>query len=457
MAKTASKPATAPKQAPKAEPQKKKEPIKVIQTGEFLDKLQNKNNTPGLSPDGIVTALNGLKGMIHDNPNAAEYYGLTKETVQGMNKLTVIGFATVLAIEVESGNSKFAIKMLENQPEAINALSEFTGVSINTKALPAPENGVVEVTSDKIITSKETKEKIKKEKEAKKDAVLNPTKIENDEMLQAALIHIISDLKEANPYDRVNKAISFYTSVLEFQASKAKDKDAKLAEIRATSRATLLRKIVEIAGPIAYSLEGIWKILRLTVRETKSPISAFCLFRNSSISAKTSNGADDNLIAEIVKILITWSCETAIAEEQKKIAESERVKKKHEGNVGIVNAENEKIEKFNGFIKDFKDIIENVNNPNMEIADTLVDAYNDEKHENHALSHRIFDNICSTYYKNVDLSNVDKDILLKNVQQYAGIILNMFNDPLSQSKNYKEANLVDVLSTAKTPAEEEKK
>jgi hypothetical protein len=63
------------------------------------------------------------------------------------------------------------------------------------------------------------------------------------------------------------------------------------------------------------------------------------------------------------------------------------------------------------------------------------------------------DNIVKTYYPDVDQTKVDKDAFLKNVQQRAGIIINMFRDPLSQSIAYSEANIVELTEK---PAEEKK-
>jgi non-homologous end joining protein Ku len=86
----------------------------------------------------------------------------------------------------------------------------------------------------------------------------------------------------------------------------------------------------------------------------------------------------------------------------------------------------------------------------------LIDNYKSDKtdSEEYKLAHRLVDNIVATYYpefKGKELDDEANEALLKNVQQRAGIIVNMFTDPLSQSINYKESNLVDI------PTPEEKK
>jgi hypothetical protein len=45
----------------------------------------------------------------------------------------------------------------------------------------------------------------------------------------------------------------------------------------------------------------------------------------------------------------------------------------------------------------------------------------------------------------MDIKKLDVDVMLKNVQQRAGIIINMFRDPLTQSIAYKESNLTDMV------------
>jgi hypothetical protein len=90
------------------------------------------------------------------------------------------------------------------------------------------------------------------------------------------------------------------------------------------------------------------------------------------------------------------------------------------------------------------------------IVDSLVEDYNaeDQESEKCKLAHRIVSNIMSTYYPEIDIKKADKDSMLKNVQQRAGIIVNMFRDKLSQSINYSESNLVEM---AEKEAEEEPK
>ncbi len=85
----------------------------------------------------------------------------------------------------------------------------------------------------------------------------------------------------------------------------------------------------------------------------------------------------------------------------------------------------------------------------------MIENYNgsDDTKEEYKHAHLIVDNIIKTYYKDVDQTKVDKDVLLKNVQQRAGIIVNMFRGSLSQSIAYKESNITELVEK---PAEETK-
>ena len=51
---------------------------------------------------------------------------------------------------------------------------------------------------------------------------------------------------------------------------------------------------------------------------------------------------------------------------------------------------------------------------------------------------------------------LDETVMLKNVQQQTGIIINMFRDPLSKSIDYSPANLVDMVEKKDEQKEEPK-
>jgi hypothetical protein len=157
-------------------------------------------------------------------------------------------------------------------------------------------------------------------------------------------------------------------------------------------------------------------------------------------------------IADLVKVLLIWSCKSQIAEYERIIATNEKVVKKETGAAKkatetAIRAQKLKIEELNH-------IIAVTTNPSFDIVDTLVENYKKEEgSEEYALAHRIVDNIMKTYYPDMDIKTLNEDVMLNNVQQRAGIIINMFRDPLSQSIAYNESNLTDMVEK-EAPKEE---
>jgi hypothetical protein len=106
-------------------------------------------------------------------------------------------------------------------------------------------------------------------------------------------------------------------------------------------------------------------------------------------------------------------------------------------------------------INQMTDVLNIVNNPSHDMIDKLIDNYKleDTESEEYKLAHRVVSEIMRTYYADLKIDELDQDVMLKNVQQRAGIIVNLFRDPLSRSINYSETNLVEMVKKA---AEEEK-
>lgn len=423
---------------------------------------------PGMSPDSIVTSLNGLKEMVHDNPNAAKCYHLSEDQVMKINEFTVMGFATALAIEVAENKSPFAIKMLEIRPEAVNAISEITGVHINMKALPAPKaDGAVEVPSTAIEVTDEAKKKIAEEKKIENtNPTTNPAEIENEKQLAASLSNLLTKGQE-NVDARIKKVINFYRGYLTIQANKAENKEEALAKVKEMTRSQMLEEITNIVGNCPFALTGFGKLFRNHFIKSGTIISPFCMYRRTSANT-SKDPINDSFVADVVKILINWSCKSVIANAERTINEADRIIKKNEkiiednkdaGEVAIAKAaiktwESQK-EKQNEIIADANSTLEKFNSPSLDEVDSLIKNYNgtDDTNAEYKHAHLIVDNIVKTYYPDVDQTKVDKDAFLKNVQQRAGIIINMFRDPLSQSIAYSEANIVELTEK---PAEEKK-
>jgi hypothetical protein len=450
---------TAAQQAPKTE-----NPAAVA--------MMNGVKKASLSPDATVAALTGLKEMIHDNPNAATYYNLSEDTIHSINVFTLTGFATVLAIEVSENKSPFAQKMLEKQIDAVNAISEFTGVSINTKALPAPgEGGAIQVPSTAIEVSTDMKKKIAAEEKLKElNPVTNPAEVTSLEQLAASLALLISKGNEGIII-RMRRATDFYRGYLTIQANKAEDKKAALEEVKNMSYSELLSKMADVVGPCPVGLVGNAGLFRKNFVNVGTIIGPFCMYRRNADKIDTKGVLTNDFIADLVRIMISWSCKEEISKAEKGIKENERIIKKNEDIVAknesandvtiakaAINTHKGYIEKCNNTINEMNGIIIGMNNPAIEDVDNLIDNFNkkDDTDADYKRAHLIVDQIINTYYKGTDLTKVDMDSLLHNVQQRAGIIINLFRDPLSRSIAYSEANITEIAQ-AETPAEEEQK
>lgn len=443
--------------------------VDVIQTGDLMNKMsQMAGNKTSLSPDATVAALTGLKEMVHDRPDAAEYYGMSDDAVKKMNMFTLAGFATVLAIEVETNKSQFAQRMLEKQPEALNAISEFTGVRINIKALPAPNaDGTVNVPSTAIEVSEEAKKKIKAEKAVEKtNPTTNPAEIKDESQLAASLSSLLT--KSSDNIDaRIKTVINFYRGYLTIKANNSEKKDEELAKVKAMTRSEMLSAIANLVGPCPFALDGHGKMFRNLMVKNNTIITPFCLYRRTSIDT-AKDPVDDSFVADVIKTIILWSCDSAIAAAKKTISEYDRIIRKNEKIVeenkdktevtiakSAIKTWEEQKNKPTAIIEQMTETIHMLKNPSLDEVDSLIENYNieDASKEEYKRAHLIVDNIAKTYYKGVDITKVDKDQYLANIQQRAGIIINMFRDPLSQSINYSEANITELKEKEDDKAE----
>lgn len=439
--------------------------VEVIQTGDLLNAAKNGGKNAGLSPDGVVTALNGIKSMVHDNPNAAEYYGIGENGVKMFNTFVLQGFATVLAIECMERKSKFAVSMLAKHPEALNAISEYTGITIDTNLLPAPKkDGTVEVPSEAVKVTKEAQKAIKEEQEiAKKKVVLDPTKIETEEQLKETLCHIlVKGTGSENFYEKVISAINFYESYCSVEASKKENKEELLAELKKKTKYDFLSEIASLLGKCTFTIGGMAKFMFDSTRDTKSPVVAFCTLRNASLNKKTGMPQiDDQLVADIVRVLIRWYADSEIIITKDYIAGAEK-------NIEVLNADAEKnkkaieqgkktIENAKNHILEIEKVVGYCNAPSRSVIDEFVANYSDNKSEGFKKARMIASKIMQTYYGEVDVKTVTQESVARNVQQYIGVISNMFLPPMDQMAEYSEANITELEKVAPETKEEKSK
>ena len=396
----------------------------------------------------------------------------------------------VIVTQIINGVDTFAMIVRKDEQRylAIKSMLASQGISLpEFKALPAPTQEQLDRAGVKLLPSQtavvtvkaeDVSEEAKKQKKNEKKIVDsaktldNPALIENEEQLRASLMAlmvkpIVDDINK--PDGRIQRTILFYKGYLTIQANKAENKDEALKQVKEKSLTTLLNEITQIIGPCPFSIKGVAGYLRKSVAETGSPISSFCLYRRTANKAKDGS-IDDQYMADIVRALVTWSCNSQIAVAKKEIKDFEKLIKTNEEanktadkatqkiNNASIKHKKEEIAKNEAIIAEMNKEIEAVVNPSFDIVDHLIDDYKSENQESepYKISHRIVDNILITYYPEYKDKNLNEDVMLANVQQYAGIVLNLFRDPLAQSISYTKANLVDMVEEEK-PAEEEAK
>lgn len=441
------------------EPQKDTTNPAKVEVLDMTKLMQNMTHTAveGLDPNRRVDLLKMMHETFRVDPSATQRYNMSQETVDKINAITAIGQVAALACEITTAKNPFAIRMSKAQLEAIVEVGNEVGVNIDVKALPAPTaDGTITVQSENIKVSKEAQKKIKEEHKLEKDAPeLDPTKITTNEGLVNALTYILSN--RLNGYEKISHSINFYKSWLKIQASKAENKDEQIKKIDEMTNAHLLEEISERVSTCPYVLNGMAHYMHTTTAVSKSPISAFAMFRNATKNKKTGVPAiDDTVIADYVKVLVKWVAKSNIKLANEKIETYKKdidlLSKDAKANEKAIESAKEKIAGIEKSIEYNNNTIALISNPESTVPDTLIEKYKAKD----ADARRIFKAIVDTYYPGIDLKSVKISDVYHNVEQYAGIITNMFKEPLEKFDNYAEANIVELtkIDPSETQSEE---
>ena len=314
---------------------------------------------------------------------------------------------------------------------------------------PAP-NQVMLKLEDKNI-SKEAKEQKKKEQklidESKnKDYMKDHTKIETDEQLKEALGFQLVNPAITNPIERLVTTAQFYRSYLEARSDKAEDQNAELDRIHALSRADLLQEIITMVPP-TFVAKGFGDILGRRAHDANSVVPAFCMFKNCVIDRKNGKAKySDEEIAAFVRVLIVWYVSSKTAEMGKAIEAKEEnikvLKKDEKANAKGIETENKKIAGLKKSIEHFNGMLSLVTDPSFDIVDNFIMAYNSKEDANHMYAVEIAKAVIDTYYRGIDVPELEFDSMLLNVQQHAGIILNLFSLSDMRRDEYSAENLI---------------
>lgn len=432
-----------------------KSPINVIDMGKFTESTRQ-NTAGGMDPNRQVDLMKMMHETFRIDPDAAAKYGMVPDAVDKINRITAIGQVALLANEIAFAQNPFAIRMRKSQLEAILEIAPLIGVEINEKLLPAPDkNQEIEVSSKAIKVSSATKKQLKKENEVidKKEPEMDVDKIATIEDMKTSLTYLLS--QRQNVFSNIEKAISLYVAWKVLNATKSGNKD-EVEKINTTSRTDILEEIINIVKEAPIVIGGIGNFMYTATAYSKSPISAFCHFRNTSFDRKTGTPTvDDQLIADLTKALIIWATDIKIAENKKSIEavtkNIEVLKTDETKNAAAIKDQTEKLETLNNNFSHFNDIIDYVKNPSSDVADNLLDEVSNKD----AAAMKTYKSILDSYYTGIDLATVDAVALKHNIQQYAGIITNMFRDPGATIKTYNESNITESIFKEETDSKTE--
>lgn len=432
----------------------------VVDFTKDLTAEQIQSHVAGLDPNRRMDMIRVMHETFRMDPMAPSHTGFSAEAVGKINKINAAMQIGALICELQTAKNEFTMLMPKLMLDNIKEIGAEMGVSLNTKLLPAPDkNGNVSVPSKAIVVSAETKKAAKEEiKVLDEKPELNPQNIKDTEGLRKAAIYVLADTKtNVRPYNRINAAIDLYYSWLYFQAA---DEAAK-EKLKNTSKATLFSELVEILGTCPFSMDGMSKILYNVVSQTKSPISAFCMLRKNSIDSNGRPTVDDPLIADYVRILVSWNAKSRIESDNESINTCNSniavLNKNKKQNAAAIKREEEKIEAYKAAIESHNEVINFVTTPDSNLADVMPEAYYDKDHEDYKVVRRVVSEIFKTYFPGIDILTVDPEWIKHSMQQYIGVVLNFFRDPLSKFKNYNEGNITEITFVKEEKKSEEEK
>lgn len=444
--------AKVPPKAPTTSKVENKGGVQVLDMTAFMNAASSNAQSEGLDPNHQVDLMRIMHETFRTDKDAAAKYGMEQSTVDKINRITAIGQLAIFGQEIVSAKSPFAIIMSASQLEAFKEVGSEVGIVINQKALPTPdEDGNITIQSTEVKVSKDAKEAIVEEiKNATKEVIKDPSKIENDEQLVETLKYFLSTITSG--YEKFATVIPFYRSYKTIKAGE--DQDA-IKAIKEASDVEILTEITELVGKCPFTLNGMGNFMVTLTNTYKNPVPAFITFRNTAQNKETGVYAiEDSELAGYVRVLILWTAKTRLESVKAKKAEEEKnlkaLRSDKESNVKAISAVSEKIANFDKEIKYYEEeILKYVAEPTSEFADNLVKNMK-EKDKN---AMRAFGFIVNSYMGRNEYKKYNPEDVYNNVTQYAGIATNLFRDPMQQLSSYSVANLVKPR-LVEEPAEE---
>lgn len=432
-------------EAPKVETLKVEtaEVISAEESTKVFEKTLNANQYgQGLDSNRRVDLLTSLTKVFHDDPEAAKRYNMTSETVENINQCTAIGLVTVLAQEVAFGENPFSRTMRPAVLEKISTAAKLIGITIDTKALPAPdENGNVVITDKDVKIPIEVKKQLKEEKKTLENAPeMNVNKINSEDELRTVLTYLLSQRKDY--IVNIQKAISIYSAFLEKQEK---------GSTKGITRIQLLNKLIKLVGKAPIVVTGIGNFLYSATATTKSPVSAFCHLHNTVTDRKTGKcDIEDNFIAEVVRELVLWAIDLKVNEIEKGIESiKENIKvlsKDKKKNEKAIDEQNKRIEVLKHNIEHHNSVAKFVIEPSIEPIETLLE----KKGQKDMAACKLYKSLLESLYFGLDLEKYTPGSVNQNMIKQAGVITNLFRDPLAKIIGYTQGDVPELKEVDET-------
>lgn len=395
----------------------------------------------GLDPNHQVDLIKMTHEYFKNSPDLIQKFNISQSVVDNMNHINMIAIAAAWASEMTFSKTPFAGKLRTTMlPEMANALKELGIKADKILALPSSSDGTTTVTSKDIQIPKTVKDQMKAENKLQQEEIeIDPTKIHNKTEVFKTVQYLLTN--KGAVYSNIKAAVNFYRSWLLIQA---KDDQAEKDRINARTVKDIILDIADFTNACPFVLKGVGGyLLRLTMTHN-SIVPAFCIMRNTvrdKVTGKTT--CDEQEIADICYAVVNWAANARISEKKKNIEVLSADKKRNKEAIDGVNAD----------IKAIEDVISMLDNPNSDFADNVLDNLKSDDAIVVKNAQEAFGIIAKCYYPGTDLHKRYTN-LADNVKQLAGIITNLFRDPMSPLSNFNIANLDQELIEA--PKEEEK-
>lgn len=398
--------------------------------------LNRSKNVSGLDANHRVELNGQIIDLFVKNPDARNQFGDT--LCESMTQIAAVGVISAVADEVVNGNSTFALTVKKSSYPALLAAAKDMGIDLPAlAALPAPSEETVQLPSTEIKVSEETAAAVAEEARVATEGdqgkiETDPVKVAHmseDDLKKALTYILITTYKhQKNVKESLVKAVDFMHDYRIELARQAENSTEAMNKIEDRSMLEWLNEIFSYVKPTIY-MKGIGKGMFELINREKSPLSAFLIFRDYLTDKETGKPEwDDQSIADAVYAIVKLICNDNIASET---AAKDALDKSKKGYRELATKYEEEIAKN-------KNVLSYLDNVSFDILDNFL-----HNTDNIVASAR--GRVWKVFFPDAPVNQVPPyKNLYENIEQRAGIVLNLFRAPGSKNQNYNEANITPL-------------